>query len=359
MKKVLILGPIFFLLIITIALADEELFIPALGDQEMNGEMFVGDEQLGVGPALDSSTTTTPVTPSSPSGGGGGAGGGAAVPKVIFSIYPQLIQTYLPIEKDEIKTVTINNEGETQLTLELKLINLEEIVKIETTNLVIPPKQERTIELKIFNGTQKPGIYSGQLQLISKTLVKMIPILIEIESEKPLFDASIEIPKEFYEIEENSPLTSKITLINKANTGKEVNAEVTYTIKDFEGNDLYIEKESVTVLDTITYDKKLNINLKEGEYILAIKVDYGETTAVSSSTFKVLPKTIKGMQKSELYLIIGIAAILIIMLIIGILNYIKIINIKIRKPRLPVKEDLSDKLKLIKNAYKEGILKKK
>ncbi|MFA5176252.1 MAG: hypothetical protein WC413_03270 [Candidatus Nanoarchaeia archaeon] len=359
MKKVLIWGPIFFLLIITIALADEELFIPALGDQEMNGEMFVGDEQLGVGPALDSSITVTPTPPSGPSGGGGGAGGGAAAPKVIFSMYPQLIQTYLPIEKDEIKTVTINNEGETQLILELKLINLEEIVKIETTNLVIPPKQERTIELKIFNGTQKPGIYSGQLQLISKTLVKMIPIIIEIESEKPLFDASIEIPKESYEIEENGPLTSKITLINKANTGKEVNAEVTYTIKDFEGNDLYTEKESVTVLDTITYDKKLNINLKEGEYILAIKVDYGETTAVSSSTFKVLPKTIKGMQKSELYLIIGIAAILITMLIIGILNYVKIINIKIKKPRLPVKEDLSDKLKLIKKAYKEGILKKK
>lgn len=359
MKKFLIWIPIFFLLIITITLADEELFVPALGDQEMNGEMFVGDEQLGVGPALDSSTVTTPPTPSGPSGGGGGGGGGATAPKTVFSMYPQLIQTYLPIEKDEIKTVTINNEGETQLILELKLINLEEIVSIETTNLVIPPKQEKTIELKIFNATQKPGIYSGQLQLISKTLVKMIPIIIEIESEKPLFDASIEIPKDSYEIEVNSPLTSKITLINKANTGKEVNAEVTYTIKDFEGNDLYTEEESVTVLDTITYDKKLNVNLKEGEYILAIKVDYGETTAVSSSTFKVLPKTVKGMQKSELYLIIIIAAILVIALLIALLNYVKIINIKIKKPKLSVKEDLSDKLKVIKKAYKEGILKKK
>lgn len=356
-KRILILI-IGLILINKIMAFDNELFTPVLGDKELYANQVVGDN--GTGAFYTYLPPTAPVIPVTPSGGGGGGGGGGlTTEKLEFNIFPQIIQSFLPKEKDDIKEVTIYNNGTTELSLKLEVTNLDNIVNLSSYYIKIPPKQNGIIQLNILKNNQMPGVYTGELRAISKSLVRVIPIVIEIESESPLFDVDTEISSDYIEIEESNPLVSKITLINKANTGKNVDANVTYLIKDFSGNILYEEKEVVSLEDVITYNKEFKLNLKSGDYLLALEAEYGNTTAVSSSTFKVIPKTIQGVKKNAFLIYLGIFGFLIIILIITMLNYRRISRFRIKKPDFDFKEkSLDEKLKIIDEAYKGKIIKK-
>ena len=334
--------------------SDSELSILTSGDSELYAHQAAGDEELGVSDSPE-------ITPApSPDGGGGAGAATKAVEKAVFSIYPQLIQSLLPKEKDQIKTFSIYNNGTSLLILKLNVINLEKIINLSEYYVRIKPGEEKTIEMNILAEGEMPGIYTGEIQAVAKSLVKTIPIVIEIESESPLFDVLAEIPEDYAEIEQGKPLVSKITLENRAVTRKNVNTNVTYYIKDFEGNNLYEEKEIISVEDVITYSKRFDINLEEGDYLLAIKIDYENTTAVSSSTFRVIPRTVQGMKRSELTFYYGIILTLVAIVIISMLNYKKIKKFGGKKLKFKIKDDsYREKKDIIDKAYKEGIIKKR
>ena len=68
-----------------------------------------------------------------------------------------------------------------------------------------------------------------------------------------------------------------------------VQVDVEYFIKDFSGNIYFEDFESFSFLDEIKYLKNFPTrNLELGEYVLGVKVNYGDDFATSSLEFSVV-----------------------------------------------------------------------
>ena len=87
------------------------------------------------------------------------------------------------------------------MALEINLANpLEQIMSVSPTSFTLGPKEIKTIWF-VFNPFRNalPDIYTGTLDITgvkgSKKMQRTVSLVIEIESEKPIFDASLDLAR--------------------------------------------------------------------------------------------------------------------------------------------------------------------
>ncbi|MBI3035926.1 hypothetical protein HYY71_06410, partial [Candidatus Woesearchaeota archaeon] len=222
---------------------------------------------------------------------GGGGGGVAAIIEEVkdFSLSPGSITAQLALGSAKAQQIRVKNTGNAALSFNLNVLTVSDFVSLSETGFRLEPGQEKTLEANVIG--RKLGSYIGQIETVGNEIKKYTDIIIEVESEQVLFDAKIDIPSAYKEVEAGGELRAQITLLN-VGPPRKVDVTTTFIIKDRQGNFVYESSETFAVERQKSFVKsfKLPKDIKPGDYLAIVEVRYENSFAVSSELFRVVSK---------------------------------------------------------------------
>ncbi|MEK6844505.1 MAG: LamG domain-containing protein [Nanoarchaeota archaeon] len=271
-----------------------------------------------VGPAPEPTPTPTPAPSTETSSGGGGGGGGAAVISVDFEVEPSELNLFAVMgEESQNEIKVINKAGSATISIEVN--GIQDIVELSTNKLVLKQNEKASVTLKV--KTDKAGIHAGRIVFRSGNFKKEVLVLVNVGSEKRLFDLSISIPKGSKIVDIGDNLRTFISLF-QVGTPFEVDTNLDYIIKDFDGNLLYAESETLFVYQSKSFTKEFpTYNLKPGDYVVGIDLNYPGGFASSSEHFSIAERKIFSFTNSRTIFALGFIALILIVGIIFMIKY--------------------------------------
>lgn len=311
------------------------------------------------------------VSPGVPTGGavssGGGSTGGTKTGPSFF-IDREFIK--ISIKKGNILTqpIKITNTGNTLLSFVIDLQELKQVLFVSEPLFTLNKGEEKTVNLNIITGKGvAPGVYVGDIIIkAGNPLLRLIKTIIEIESEKVLFDISLDIPSMYKNVNPGEELILYSTLLNMGGL-TDVNISIEYAIKDSSGKEILKEDETVIVDSQTTFTKKFKLpkDLSYGEYIILAIVNYQDSVGTSSEVFTVGKKELLNLW--NISLIIGVLMFLIIISIWQRKSLKSIERKQIKRLRgleksnmapLVLKQKLEKELSLLDKNYKSKYISK-
>ncbi|MBU2104861.1 MAG: hypothetical protein KKF67_03785 [Nanoarchaeota archaeon] len=267
--------------------------------------------------------------PSSSTGGSSGsrsAGAGTTVTPVTeieFSVSPELYEKSIALNRIEFGEIIITNKETSEISLVIDVGFIEDIIFFEKTELSLAPGETKPLEFKI-SSPRETGIYTGKIIITSGTTVKEVLIMINVKTEKSLFDITLLIPQAMKTMVFNTNLNAQINLIQMGIKEK-MDVTLNYVIKDFSGKVYLEESETIGVFDQKSIDKKFHTkDLPVGDYVLGAELIYPDGVAVASSHFKIKDKIeIEGNQIIMIALIFAVI-FLFVLIILAIRKYKRI-----------------------------------
>jgi Concanavalin A-like lectin/glucanases superfamily/Bacterial Ig-like domain (group 3) len=222
--------------------------------------------------------------------GGGGGGGGAAAPvfkpAFEFELTPENYEKTVALNRIEFDKFTITNLGDLDEEYDFEVIALEDLLSLDVPSIEVVAKDSRDIEFKL-TSPKETGIYTGKIVATSGTLIDEILVTINVKTEKSLFDIILTLPDRMREIRPGHNLETQIDLLQMGLKEK-MDVTLHYVIKDFNGNTLLTESETIAVYDQKTHYREFYTKeLASGDYVLGIELIYPDGVAVASSQFKV------------------------------------------------------------------------
>ncbi|MEK6819903.1 MAG: hypothetical protein AABY03_01755 [Nanoarchaeota archaeon] len=265
------------------------------------------------------STTSTP----SASAGSSGSGGGGSISSIVnqissLKITPTSFGLPGTIGINSSARISLENIGTEILNIEISLVNLNEIVFFENTNLILVPGESTSFNFQIIPPNE-PGIVTGKIVFNHQGLKNEIPFALNVNEEFSLFDVSIELAERT--ITQGQKLNGQITLL-QAGLQEEVDIVIEYEIRDFEGNTYGSSSETLAVLREKTFEHEFDSSeLQVGDYIVAIEVIYSGGIATASHQFKVVEKGASVLFSSIFLIILAIAIFILVILVVIAKNY--------------------------------------
>ena len=325
-------------------------------------------------------------TPSpSPSGGGGATGGGGgggsrggggppAAPVVTdFTIDKAALKVVLKQGQQKTETFSIKNTGTTIFDVKAFLSEIEKFKispeehEVTTT---LQPNEEKTIEL-VFKALadEKPDIYPSRIRLKSPSAEKEIDTVVEVDSAEPLFDVDVEVLPNSKSVFPGQEVLLEVNLFNVRGFGR-VDVSVEYAVKDFKGNVVAAEHETIAVETQAKFSRSLLVpsDLVPGNYVALVKVIYGDSIGTSSDIFEVKAKSIRLLPiqfQDYRVILFGGAAVMIAALLI--FSAYKFGYLKKKAPKSKEEgvkqlkgeekaQKLSKELEALEKAYKSGFI---
>jgi hypothetical protein len=225
---------------------------------------------------------TIPVVP--PSGGGGG--GGAPSVKVDFDLEKDTYETTIPLDFTEYVEIGITNKATSQKSFNIEKSQLDGIVFLDSNMITLSGREEGKIKFTV-KAPSEVGIYTGKIIVTSGSTKKEILIVINVKSDKSLFDISVKISPDKKTIRPGENIDAQISLL-QAGIKEKMDVTLNYVIKDFDGVVYLQESESIMVFDQKSFDKEFHTaDFPIGDYVLGAELVYPEGVAVASSQFKI------------------------------------------------------------------------
>jgi uncharacterized membrane protein len=276
------------------------------------------------------SADETPVVEIAGSPAAGGGGG-----SIIYKAFNlDKGQISLSLKQGEIKTeeITITNNKDQAVNFEIQNL-LEDFIILRQPSFSIGPKESKTISIDfIARKDTIPDLYLGKIIVSSGEESQRVLIAIEVESEGILLDVKTAILSGYKKIVPGGDVLSEMSLFNLGNDSNSKDILIEYIIKDYEGNEIVNEKESLSIETQTSFIKRINIpkDAKIGNYILYVRAIYEGKVASSSDNFEIVSSKIT--EKEKIYLGVGLGIFLII---IGVSVYIFLKRRKQRKSISP------------------------
>jgi len=262
-------------------------------------------------------TEGNPVPPSPPpipTGGSGGGGGTKTLTKTrSFAFDTGQIRTdqfVLKMKRNApaFEKISITNDGDVALLFNVQH-NLGSYLSILPEQFRLEAGDTIAIDANFYAGD--PGIYTGKIIIATDTFQKIIPVTMEVRSEKVVVDAKLDIPLDYTELNQGDPLKAQVTLINTAKIN--IPIVISYIIKDLDGNVVFEEVETFDVFDEKSFVKSFDTSsLGAGSYITGMNVRYGDSFAVSSARFDVKSDVKKPIVEFKWYYIVVILSLFIL-----------------------------------------------
>lgn len=324
-------------------------------------------------PSTGGDTGSGASTTSAGGGGGGGGGGGPSPIPIVtdFSVDKTTMKVMLKQGQSKTETLSIKNTGTTIFEVEAHLSEIEKFKVSPQSNQVttiLQPNEEKTIEF-VFKAleNEKPDIYPAKIRLKGPSTEKEIDTVIEVDSAEPLFDVDVEVLSETKKVFPGEELLLEVNLFNVRGFGR-VDVGVEYAIKDFKGDIVAAEHETLAVETQAKFTRSLLVpsDLRPGTYVAIVKVTYGDSVGASSDVFEVKAKTIKLYPieiKDYRFILLGI--ILVLVVGIAIFSVYKFGYKKIPKTKAEEVKDLLEgekaqklkkELEAIESARKAGFI---
>ncbi len=323
-------------------------------------------------------------------GGGGGGGGGGGVAKAVtalpeeeelilrpsFIISDKTVKVTVKQSQKAEKRISIINDGNVGLSITIDNPITE--VEVEPEQFTITPGEEKIITLT-FNPQQKavPNIYSGIITLHGEyeeqSITKKMTVVLEVESEKVLFDGSIDLNKKSLTPGEEIQFTISVSGLIPGS------ATLIYSISDLQGNVRYTEEEAVSLQEQVSFSKTLPLQLEQGQYLLSLKILSQDSFATTTELFYIEapPSALAGLAIPFLqkpFFLFSIPIVLVVLALLLVIVYILhrrtrqlpaiISKAKVSFPSQPKAQPvavdtstLQRKLSLLKEGHQRGYIK--
>ena len=244
--------------------------------------------------------------------GGGGTGTAGSygqsepIPKQepeIFTINKDTINVKLKQGETKKESFEIMNQGNETFYFMINPIKTENFLKISNRTFELAPGERIEILLDfIARENILPDLYLGKLIIETQNQQKEILIVMEVESDKSLFDIRTEIDRRYRSIRRGEEVVAKIELFNLGGVDR-VDVMMEYIIKDAEGNELLREHEMLAIETKISFLKEFQMpySLGEGDYALYTRVVYEGEVASSSAWFSIVSKKSINWALASLY----------------------------------------------------------
>jgi len=369
---------------------NEKVTTHSVGSINLTVEQVCGDTYCNSPESCSNCANDCGVCSSNESSGaassssGGGGGGGAAPVEIIkevktgIEVSQELIKMFL--KKGEISTAefSIKNIGTDPVIILIE--NSENnMLSISPKALSLESNGTQKVKITVSAKETEPGIYPAEIIIKTKDIVKKVNLIIEIESEKVIFDLTLDIPPESRQLLAGEELTFNPTIFSiTGELNKEI--EIFYVIKDFSGNIILQETEKLTIKDQLTFLKRLKLpqDIKVGKYVIAVSVKYKESFGVTSNVFDVITIEKASVISSNKIVIGGSMIFLFLIIIISSLLYhqhLKLLNIEKTTQKnlseisirhieespvemMKIKEKLNKQIKVLRQSYEEGYITK-
>ncbi len=236
-------------------------------------------------------TFTVSVSAGAPvvSGGGGTSSGAVAPPappKTKFIVSPNALEKTVVLNRMEFGEIEIRNQENTKTDFNITIEVLEEIILLDETEVSIKPNQKEKIGFRVY-APKDAGVYPGKIIISAGNTIKEVFVIINVKTEKGLFDVTLLIPRSMKTIDVGESLSAQIDLLQMGLKEK-IDVTLNYVIKDFAGNTHLLESETLAVYDQKSISKDFHTEeLEPGDYVLGTELIYPDGVAVASSQFKV------------------------------------------------------------------------
>ncbi len=275
-----------------------------------------------------------------PSLGGGPSGGGGTEAitekEQDLTFSEDTLKIITKVHRPYTKQFIITNPSETSQTGTIEIEGLSEKITPSESRFIIFPKESKTVILHILS--DEIGVETGRMIIRTSGKTYAIPIILETESVRVLFDVSLEVkPKTVFPGEK---ITAQ-TLVYNINEVGLIDVKIAYTIKDFDNHILLEDEETVTLENQATTSKEFIIppGTKEGEYILIVQAVHEDSVGTASEAFTV-GKIEKPSAFNIYYLLIALILILIVIMALIIHKKNKKKKITERRMKKLVKQHL-------------------
>jgi len=227
----------------------------------------------------ESGCTITPKKKDVPSS----SGSGITPPKTNFVIDLKEINLDMAIDSNTKRFVKVINNGTSVGTVVFRQSDLEGNVVFDETSFKLLPKQSKTFGI-VFFAPNSSGIYTGKIFIGGKELL----VSMNVRSKLLLFEALIAIPEYARRLFFGGMLDVQVTLV-PVGDGGEVDADLNYVIKDYEGEIYLSESEEVFIDMQKDFKKEFSIKgLPVGDYVIGLELIYPGGVVTSSSQFKII-----------------------------------------------------------------------
>jgi|SRR3989344_2355340 len=285
---------------------------------KITGLSFTGIIQQAA-PSAEEETPSGGGTTGGGGGGGGGAGGGRTpvVARREFTLSKEALKVVLKQGQTAEESIGIKNTGDTALDITTYLQPLKDFIfspDLDEVKIILEPAEEKTLNL-VFGAEeeQQPDIYTGEIKIKSGVLEKIISTIVEVESAKPLFDVDVEVLSQYKSIFPGDEVFIEVSLFNVRGFGR-VDVNIEYAIKDFKGNSIAVEEETLAVENQAKFTRELLMpsDIKPGTYIASVKVTFENSVGTSSDLFEVKARSIRllPIKNYMVYLLLGAAFII-------------------------------------------------
>jgi len=290
-------------------------------------------------------------------GGGGGGLGGGALPVVEeisdFSVDKDFIKVITKPGYTETRLITISNTGDTKLSISIDLLGIGDFIVfpggVSEYSFELEPKEKKTIQLMFNIPLEKePDVYSGKIIVEGDSIRKVITTIIEVESEKPLFDVDVSVLPMFKEVFPGQDVSAKIILYSLGRFGR-VDVSVNFAIKDSEGNTILSDEMTTAVETQSTFVETLRLPsyIKPGSYVFYAKVTYNGFIGTGSDGFEVVEKGLGVKFLSPPNILLGIVGIILLLLLIFI--SLSVLNLMhIRRKEIKKRAKIKPKIEIAK-----------
>jgi hypothetical protein len=233
------------------------------------------------------------------------------------------------VKQGDLETKSITISSKTGGDFSLSIGSLEG-VQLKESSFTISAGGEKTAEIKFDSTDIKPGIYIGGLEIKGPVDSATIPIVFEVESQDVFFDANIDIPPAYKEIEQGGKLTYQAKIFDLAASGglqdgmKAAKVDVSYVVYGLDGKILMTRDDQIVVDEQSQLTNTIGFpaNVATGTYILGAIVKYKESVGISTQTFDIKNATTKTAAEAiPNYALIG-AIIFAVVIFFGTVSFL-------------------------------------
>ena len=229
----------------------------------------------------------------SSSSGGGSSGGGGGSSSTSSSVAPSdfkadvtTIEKTLALNRIELGQIKIDNNKNVTRTFTARVEVLNSIISFDNDSITIDGDSSGEFNYRM-TPPNNPGTYTGKIIISSNGVELQIPVVVNVKTEKSLYDIILTIPKSQKVLKSGDTLSTQIDLLQMGIKEK-MDVTLNYAIKDFSGKVYLTQTETIAVEDQKTLQKEFDTHdLPDGDYVLSAELIYPDGVAVASSQFKV------------------------------------------------------------------------
>ena len=238
-----------------------------------------------------------------------------------FKVDNVLLKLSIKQEDSVSKTIKITNTADSRQ--DFSISSDLDLVSFQDKEFSLDAGESKTIELQL-TAQAEAGVYTGTLLISSNLQTIEIPIILEIETKEVLFDINLNIPPEYYNVQAGEQIIIETNVFNLENLGLKT-IEMSYLVRDFQGNTIFSEQENLVVENNMLTTKIISLpeNTEKGEYVLIVMAKYSDSVGTSSYFFRISKKRASNFVEENMQTIMILFMIIIIVVIAFVVYSIK------------------------------------